>query len=277
MKNSKLEKAKVSACKPFLRWAGGKNWFLKYLPKFLPEKFNNYHEIFLGGGSVFFSMNNNGKYYLSDLNCELIDTYIQVRDNVHAVIDEIKKYKNNKEEYYRLRNKTFSADYQKAARFIYLNMTSFNGIYRVNKNGEYNVPYGSRTTIDYVQEDELIAASTKLKKVTLRSQDFEKSLSFVKAGDLVFIDPPYTVAHERNGFILYNQKLFSLNDQIRLSSQLKELDKIGAYYIVTNAYHSAIKDIYKDVGNFQILTRKSLIGGKSALRMDIKEYVITNF
>jgi DNA adenine methylase len=264
------------ACEPFLRWAGGKNWFLKHIPAYLPPKFKNYHEIFLGGGSVFFNMNSRGHSFLSDLNVELIETYVQIRDNVGKVIEELKKYSNTEESYYKLRQKKFSKDYQKAARFIFLNKTSFNGIYRVNRNGEYNVPYGWRPTIDFIQEDVLNRASLKLRDCELTSSDFELSLNKVKKGDLVFIDPPYTVAHENNGFILYNQKLFSLNDQIRLSSKLKELDRLGVYFIVTNAYHKEIKNIYKGVGEFHVLTRNSLIGGKYAARKEIKEYVIKN-
>jgi len=263
--------------KPFLRWAGGKAWFLSHLPSFLPKKFNNYHEIFLGGGSVFFNLECTGNIYLSDLNGELIETYIQVRDNVELVISQLKQYKNTKEDYYKIRAKKFSKEHQIAARFIYLNKTSFNGIYRVNLIGEYNVPYGSKYSADYVQEEILREASKKLKKAILKEQDFEKALNKAKKGDLVFIDPPYTVAHENNGFIRYNQKLFSLDDQIRLSNKLRELNKLGVYYIVTNAYHKEIKNIYRDVGDFTTLSRRSSIGGKFAIRKDVKEYVIRNF
>lgn len=274
---SKPSVKKANTYEPFLRWAGGKIWFLKHLQNFLPQKFNNYHEIFLGGGSVFFNINSTKQSYISDLNSDLINTYTQVRDDVENVIAELKKFKNTETDYYRIRGKKFDIDYQKAAQFIYLNMTSFNGIYRVNRKGEYNVPYGSRITIDFIQEDILRNASAKLKGVTIKARDFEGALNLVKKGDLVFVDPPYTVAHENNGFILYNQKLFSLDDQIRLAEKLTELNKRGALFIVTNAYHKEIRKIYDGVGDFHVLIRKSLIGGKQALRQDIKEYVITNF
>lgn len=262
---------------PFLRWAGGKNWFIKFIEQQLPNNYKNYHEPFLGGGAVFFSLLTKERSYLSDLNSELIETYIQVRDNVEKVISQLYSFKNTEDHYYAIRDTVYKEEYQKAAQFIYLNMTSFNGIYRVNRQGKYNVPYGHRLTIDYIQEDLLRLASKKLKKSILKSQDFEQSLKKVNKGDFVFIDPPYTVAHENNGFILYNQKLFSLDDQYRLADSLKTLNKIGAYFIMTNAYHEKIKEIYKDVGSFVFLQRKSLIGGKGAKRVDIKEYIIKNY
>ncbi len=262
---------------PFLRWAGGKTWFIKHLQQQAPEHFENYHEPFLGGGSVFFNTSPNGTSYLSDLNSDLIETYIQVRDNVEKVISQLKLFENTEDNYYKIRDKTFRVGYQRAAQFIYLNMTSFNGIYRVNRNGDYNVPYGRRLTIDFIQEDLLRLASEKLKKTILKVQDFEQSLRLVQKGDFVFIDPPYTVAHEKNGFILYNQKLFSLEDQYRLAKLLIRLNDIGAFYLMTNAYHNTIKEVYKNAGTFLTLRRNSLIGGKGAKRDIIREFVVKNF
>jgi DNA adenine methylase len=264
-------------CNPFLRWAGGKTWFIKYLKDFMPQNFKDYHEPFLGSGAVFFNLQIDGKVYLSDLNAELIKTYVQVRDNVDLVVKTLKKFKNTKEQYYEIRDKTYSDEYKKAAKFIYLNKTSFNGIYRVNRSGKYNVPFGFRFTIDYIEEQNLKVVSNKLKNAEIIIQDFESALKKVKKGDFVFIDPPYTVAHENNGFIAYNQKLFSLDDQYRLAESLKRLNNKGAYFLLTNAYHHKIKEIYNGVGDFVHLTRKSLIGGKGAVRSDIKEYIIKNY
>lgn len=263
--------------KPFLRWAGGKGWLINHLDILKNQNFNNYHEPFLGGGSVFFSFDNYKKAYLSDLNNELIETYICLRDKLEDVIGVLKTFKNTEKEYYRIRSKVFTNDYERAAKFIFLNKTSFNGIYRVNRNGGYNVPYGYRSFIkDIVDRDNLIMVNKKLQGVRLKCQDFNSILKKVKPDDLVFLDPPYTVAHENNGFIAYNQKLFSLEDQKKLSVLIEKIIEIGAFYILTNAKHKAIKEIYNNINTPFTLSRNSTIGGIGARREKFKEYVFSN-
>jgi DNA adenine methylase len=160
----------------FLRWAGGKNWFVKHLHKYLPKNgFNDYHEPFLGGGSIFFSLQTKISY-LSDLNEDLTKTYTEIRDNVEDVIKELKRFKNTEDFYYLIRDerkKPYAT--QEAAKFIFLNQTSFNGIFRVNLNGKYNVPYGFRTK-DFFQPDNLRHASSALKNAKIFASDFTKIL-----------------------------------------------------------------------------------------------------
>ncbi len=268
-----LEEVKA---KPFLRWAGGKNWLLPYLDKLNPVNFNDYHEPFLGGGSVFFHLRNGkGKYYLSDLNEDLISTYQAIQKNAEAVIEELLQLQNTKEFYYNIRDKKFRNPFKKAARFIYLNKTSFNGLYRVNQNGKYNVPYGFRKKFE-VDHSNIRAVKDALVGVQLKSQDFITSLEKVKPKDLVFVDPPYTVAHENNGFILYNQKLFTLQDQKKLAAALFDISKRGGFYILTNAKHDALKEIYCNLSAPIEVKRQSLIGGRNASRGLITEYLFTN-
>ena len=262
---------------PFLRWAGGKTWLKKYIVNYLPDTFRSYHEPFLGGGSIFFHIEQKKVSYLSDLNRELIFTYAQIRDDVENVIGCLKEFNNKEKEYYSIRQSKFDDPSQQAARFIYLNMTSFNGIYRENQKGEYNVPYGHRYKIDFIQENNLRLNSQKLKRTEICCLDFEEFLKKVQKNDFVFLDPPYTVAHSNNNFIRYNKKLFSLEDQYRLAASLKKLNKTGAKFILTNAYHDKIVEIYKGTGEFIPLSRMSLIGGKGASRQSIKEYIIRNF
>lgn len=149
--------------KPFLRWAGGKSWLIKYLDSIVGDyKFNCYHEPFLGGGSIFFYFASKmNTAYLSDFNNELIDTYSAIKNDPDGVILHLEKYVNTAEEYYRIRALRPETLIEAAARFIYLNQTSFNGIYRVNTKGEYNVPYGNRTK-DFIEADKLRAASKML-------------------------------------------------------------------------------------------------------------------
>lgn len=262
--------------KPFLRWAGGKSWLIKHLSSFIPKNgYSQYHEPFLGGGSIFFYLNPN-KAFLSDLNQDLIETYIQIKLNVSSVINELKQFENTEECYYQLRSVEFKDNAAKAARFIFLNQTSFNGIYRVNLKGEYNVPYGYRNK-SFVDEKNLRLASKSLENCELLYNDFTNSLNHIQKGDLVFIDPPYTVTHNNNGFIKYNKKLFDLDSQIRLSNYIDEIKKREAYYILTNAAHEEIERLFYKEGDRTLkLDRASLIGGKNAQRGQYSELIITN-
>jgi len=262
--------------RPFLRWAGGKSWLLKHLKDLAPNlNFKNYHEPFLGGAALFLFLQPQKKSYLSDLNSELIETYIAVRDDIENVISELKKFKNTQEAYYKIRNSNYKSDYKRAARFIYLNQTSFNGIYRVNLDGVYNVPYGFRSK-NFFEPENLIAVSENLKKSILKTGDFEIFKSKIQKNDFVFIDPPYTVTHNSNGFIKYNQKLFSLEDQYRLSSLVDYIKEKGAYYLLTNAAHQKIEEIFEKKDTKHLLKRASLIGGLKAKRGHYEEVIFTN-
>lgn len=275
-----IEKDKVS---PFLRWTGSKRWFVNHhLQEFLPlNSYNNYHEPFLGAGSVFFHLKNNTEtsdrdFYLSDSNQDLINTYTQLRDNPIEVINYLKKMENSSDFYYKIRSENPRKAEKRAARFIFLNKTSFNGIYRVNSKGIYNVPYGKREKVDIINEKALLNISKTLDNVIIRNQSFESNIDNIKEKDLVFIDPPYTVAHDNNGFIEYNQKLFSWEDQIKLKSYIEHIIDIGAFFILTNANHSSIIDLYQNIGTSKILSRYSQVGGRNKTRGIFNEIVIYN-
>lgn len=262
--------------KPFLRWAGGKTWLIKYLGMIIGDtRFNNYHEPFLGGGSIFFTISPEGKSYLSDLNKELIVTYKLVKENPFAIINSLKTYENTEDFYYRIRSHVPKNQFDQAARFIFLNQTSFNGLYRVNQRGEYNVPFGFRKK-DFLEEDKLIAASKSLQNATISCGDFTCNNQNITEGDLVFLDPPYTVSHNNNGFIKYNQKLFSLDDQKRLSQYIDYIKSQGAYYILTNAAHQTILELFEKGDTRLELSRANLIGGDKAKRGIVSEYIFTN-
>ncbi|MEW4924640.1 Dam family site-specific DNA-(adenine-N6)-methyltransferase [Algibacter sp. 2305UL17-15] len=266
----------IKDAKPFLRWAGGKKWLLKDIEKFLPKTgFNNYHEPFLGGGAVFFYLKPYGVSYLNDLNEELIDTYSCIKEDVEAVIEDLKVFKNNKDFYYDIRSKKLRKDSKKAARFIFLNQTSFNGIYRVNLKGEYNVPFGFRKK-DFFEPENLRVVSNALNNTVFTKGDFNNTLKNIEKGDLVFLDPPYTITHNNNGFFKYNQKLFSLENQYELSEMIDKIKSIDAYYILTNAAHKKVKEIFNKEDKILKLKRASLIGGTNAKRGKYSEYIFTN-
>lgn len=268
---------KEERIKPFLRWAGGKSWFIDHLADLLDgHEFTNYYEPFLGGGSIFFSINVTGAVAtLSDANKELIDTYIAVRDDVESVIKHFATYENTSDFYYKLRAKEPTDPAEKAARFIYLNHTSYNGLYRVNRQGKYNVPFGNRKS-DTIDVEEIRKASRALEGVNLISGDFENRGDVIQEGTLVFLDPPYTVSHNDNGFIQYNQSIFSIEDQERLAQYIQFIMGQGAYFILTNAAHNAIREIFANCGRSMLVERQSLIGGKKAKRGLTSELVFTN-
>jgi DNA adenine methylase len=270
-----------SLIKPFLRWAGGKIWFLKIIQDFLPEKINNYYEPFLGGGAIFLFLMQigkiRGKCYLSDSNKELIDCYVQIRDNVEGVIEFLQGYENNEYFYYKMRKLVPKSDLERAAQFIYLNRTSFNGLYRVNLNGIYNVPYGFKSYKLLFDIDNLRKVSTLLKYVEIKHKDFQNSLIGIKHEDFTFLDPPYTVTHGNNGFIKYNQKIFAWSDQERLALSIKNLVEKGANYVLTNAAHPSIEGLFGKYGARKEVSRYSVIGGKKASRGLKNEYVFYSY
>lgn len=271
-----MNKIKPNGGKPFLRWAGGKRWFLKDINRFLPEKMNNYHEPFLGGGSVFFYLKSKNISYLSDSNEALINAYTQVRDHLDDVYSILNAYKNTKEEYYEIRSKSYENVISQAAQFIYLNRTNFNGIYRVNLKGKYNVPYGYKKYKILFDYDLFLNASRALKNSVLQVCDFKQVIDQIHENDFVFLDPPYTVSHIKNGFIKYNEKLFSWEDQKRLARTIENIKNKGAYYLLTNAKHISVEQLYGKVDKPVSIKRHSVIGGTKAKREEIQELIFTN-
>ncbi len=273
MKTNKIKY--INNSKPFLRWAGGKTWLLKEIDQYLPEKYNAYHEPFLGGGALFFYLQPY-QSYLSDLNSELVDTYAAIKEDPYKVVEHLVKYENTEEFYYYMRNKKPRNRITKAARFIYLNKTSFNGIYRENLKGEYNVPYGRKKNYG-IELETFVNASKMLQNASLKCQDFYSSLDTIQKNDLVFLDPPYTVTHNHNGFVKYNSSIFDEKSQLRLAKFIDDLDEIGAFYILTNAAHSWVFNAFKRKTNtIYELSRFSRVGGTNAVRGNYGEYLITN-
>lgn len=261
--------------KPVLRWAGGKSWIFERIQGYFPENILNYYEPFIGGASIFLNLNIEKKKYISDINSELICFYRQVKTNSTNLISKIKQFQNTREEFYRVRSSKPRSEAGIAARFYYLNRTCFNGLFRVNQKGQFNVPYGYRD-IEIFDSVRFELLKRRLQKTHIQCCDFEDSLSRVKKGDFVFLDPPYTVAHNKNGFIEYNQNIFSWEDQERLQKCVKELIKKGTLFLMTNACHDSLKKLYKGVGKQFEVDRFSTISGQMNSRYKISELIITN-
>lgn len=259
---------------PFLKWAGGKRWLIDSEVSVFPTRFRQYIEPFLGSGAVYFHLAPQ-RAILSDLNAELIETYQAIRNDWRSVVRLLARHHKNhsKSYYYKLRATTCRSVASRAARFIYLNRTCWNGLYRVNLRGEFNVPKGTKTDV-ILHTDDFAAIAKLLQRATLIHSDFEPIVDKAGRNDFVFVDPPYTVKHNFNNFIKYNEKLFSWDDQIRLKECLVRAKARGAIIVVTNAFHDSIKELYRDFGRFVKLTRSSVIAASASYRKECEELVI---
>lgn len=263
--------------KPFLKWAGGKGWFVFREGDRLPIHYNCYVEPFLGGGSVFFHMNPEHAI-LSDINAELINAYVCMRDEFNSVYQNLKIHerKNSEDYYYKLRNRKTRTNATKAARTIYLNKACFNGIYRVNSDGRFNVPFGTARNIHFIRH-ELEEASNLLRNAEIHNQDFEITINRANENDFIFCDPPYAVLDEDNRFVGYTADLFSWNDQIRLSNALDRARQRGAQILMTNVDHPAVRALYEGNQGFVLNTveRKCVISGTNEGRKNYNELIVT--
>jgi DNA adenine methylase len=257
--------------KPFIKWAGGKRWLLNDPSFGLPSFAGRYIEPFLGGGAVFFHLGP-APAILSDVNERLIATYRSIRDEwqpVQALLVEYHK-KHSKDFYYEERARQYVEPHRQAAQFLYLNRTCFNGLYRENLKGQFNVPVGTKTQVTLV-DDDFEKASELLACADLRTSDFEPIVNEAQEGDLLFLDPPYTTAHNFNGFVKYNQKIFTWDDQKRLMNSVSRAKRRGAKIVLTNADHASIHALYVDLGVPQVVSRPSVIAGSASSRRGTTE------
>ncbi len=267
--------AESAAVRPFLKWTGGKQWLAAVAPGVLPKGFaGRYIEPFVGGGSFFFAVGSR-RATLGDVNAELIDTYIGVRDCPEKVIAALDSYPYEREFFEYMRRSRPRAIHTKAARLIYLNKTAFNGMYRVNLQGKFNVPFGRYVNPTICDADRIRAASRALRGVTLRVGDFEPAMKAAREGDLVYLDPPYITGHRNNGFLKYNAPLFSWEDQQRLAALAVSLASRGVFVIISNSDHGDVTALYEGFFRYGIM-RNSLIGGQGSHRGPIREALLTS-
>jgi len=270
--------------KPFLQWVGGKRGMISQYKKYLPTKFNTFYEPFLGGGAMYFYLKPN-KAILNDNNMELIKACEGIRDNSEEVIKLLKELKkhHSKELYMKIRgldreidifNELNSAEI--AARMIYLNQTGFNGVYRVNKKGQFNVPIGSSLNRLICDEGTIKADSEILKGADIKCEDFEKTLQEAKKGDFVYLDPPYHPVSEYSDFTRYTKEKFFKEDQERLRTLIDKLTKKGVKVMLSNSDCEFINILYKDYKIEKVESSRSL-NCKADKRGKVSEVLITNY
>ena len=261
---------------PFVKWPGGKRWAAPVISGLIEKNLRRtYYEPFLGGGAVFFYAQPKSAV-LSDINSKLINLYLIVQRNPEELKETIRSMPVTRENYYRIREVDFSDPVLGAAQFLYLNRTAFGGIYRLNQDGKFNVPYGGgeRTPATlWSRGNVLKQASEALSEAVILQSDFEIMLSRAGCGDVVYCDPTYTVAHENNGFVRYNERNFSWNDQERLARAAQRAADRGAFVLISNAHHSAVRNLYEGA-EFHTLERKSLVSPQISGRRLVREYLI---
>jgi DNA adenine methylase len=263
--------------KPFLKWVGGKRQLLPELRKLVPPTFKHYYEPFLGGGALFFDLCWKGTATLGDTNERLIRTYLGVRNNVQAVIDALEDCKCNREVYYDVRDcnpDKMSTSWEVAAWLIYLNKTGFNGLYRVNKSGKFNVPFGRHTNPLICDEIGLRECALALRKARLVLGDFEKTVKYAEAGDFVYFDPPYIPVNETSNFTGYTKDAFGLKEHIRLRDCTLKLRRRGVYVMLSNADVPLARDLYREFRITRVLARRS-VNCNSESRGAVGEIIIT--
>ncbi len=244
----------ISSPKPFVKWAGGKRQLIPEIEKHLPEKFSSYYEPFLGGGALLFhllSENKNLKGYVSDLNSDLILAYVTIRDNLDGLLKSLQKHSDNyfsdsKSYYYLIRETNPKNQIEKVSRLLFLNRTCFNGLYRVNSKGKFNVPLGRYSNPNIVQEENLHSVNEFLNqnKIIIKCQDFSPTVEKVKKGDFVYFDPPYQPVSKTANFTSYTNSNFGLNDLKRLAKVSNQLTKKGVNVLLSNSSSKHVCDLF---------------------------------
>ena len=266
---------------PFVKWAGGKRQLISQMDKFFPENYNKYIEPFIGGGAVFFHLLPDNSI-ISDNNPDLINCYKVIKEDVEDLIKSLKKYKYEKDYFYEIRaldrdSKKFTelSDVEKASRSIYLNKSGYNGLYRVNSKGFFNVPFGRHKNPKICDEINLRNVSQVLKNAEIFMGSFENCLDYAEKDDFIYLDPPYFPLSDTALFTSYTKNSFDKSSQIKLFEVFKELNRRGCNLMLSNSYSEFILDLYKD---FKIVTLKAKrnINSNSQKRGLINEVMVLN-
>jgi DNA adenine methylase len=274
--------------KPFVKWAGGKRQLIPILNQNLPDSFGTYYEPFLGGGALLFHIlteRNGQKCSISDLNSDLVLAYTTIRDRIDSLITSLKSHERNyqkdsKSYYYSVRESNPRSEIEKTSRLLFLNRTCFNGLYRVNSKGKFNVPLGKYTNPNIVNEENLRSVSSifQASKVSIKCRDFGAVLRDAKKGDLVYFDPPYQPVSETANFTSYTNKNFSYDDLSRLAELCKSLDAKGCKVILSNSDSKEVSDMFlKKPWNVSKIRANRSINSDSKKRTGHFELLIKNY
>lgn len=269
--------------RPFLKWAGGKRQLLPELFEHMPNKYNSYYEPFIGGGALLFALQPK-KAVISDSNQELISCYTVIRDSLDELIEDLRGHRNEEKYFYQIREwdrqDTFKSKtlVQKASRIIFLNKTCYNGLFRVNSQGQFNAPFGRYKNPNILDEAVLKAVSSYLNaaEVEILNQDFSKTVTNSKKNDFIYFDPPYDPVSNTASFTGYDINGFNKGEQKRLKETFDSLSKKGCKVMLSNAYTDFIRDLYKDYRCIQVKATRA-INSKASRRGKIDEILVKNY
>jgi DNA adenine methylase len=271
--------------RPFLKWAGGKRQLLPEIKKYIPQKYNTYYEPFLGGGAVFFDLQPKNAT-INDSNSELINCYEVIRDSLEELIEDLKKHENEESYYYKMReldrNKIYKNKYdlvKRASRILYLNKTCYNGLFRVNSQGQFNVPFGRYKNPNILDEAVLRAVNKYLNssKVKIINKDFEEAVLEAKRGDFVYFDPPYDPVSATASFTGYDVKGFARNEQERLKLVFDDLTSRGCKALLSNACTDFILDLYGSQYKIEQISATRAINSNALKRGNVSEILVRNY
>lgn len=266
---------------PIVKWVGGKRQLMFELLKNMPKSYNRYFEPFIGGGALFFELQPENAY-ISDMNEELINLYSIVRDNVYDLIADLNKHEVSKEYFLEIRNLDRTDEYknlsnvQRASRFIYLNRTCFNGLYRVNSQGQFNVPFGNYKNPRIVDENNLLNCSELLKNTEIKCADFSGILRKVKKGDFVYFDPPYVPLNETSSFTSYTKDGFDMDMQFELRAVCDELDSMGVMFMLSNSDTKLVNELYANYEIKKVFASRA-VNANADGRGKITEVLVRNY
>lgn len=269
---------KETSPRPFLKWAGGKSRLIQQYIPYFPKSYKNYYEPFLGGGAVFFYLQPTTAI-LTDINAELINTYCCVRDRVDELIALLKehKFQHNKDYYYSIRNNYGGTDIEKAARLIYLNKTCFNGLYRVNSQGKFNVPLGRYENPNICSEILLKTASEALSTSKIQQTDFVDVLNYAtNSDDFIYFDPPYYPVSETSYFTAYSSYRFAEDQQVELKDVFEKLARRGVKIMLSNSDCEFIRNLYSSF-NIHTISASRAINSNTKKRGKITELLVTSY
>ncbi len=270
----------LNGARPVLKWAGGKGQLLPALLARLPESFAAYHEPFVGGGALFFALASQGRIgpaFLSDANPSLIDVYLGLQTDVEAVIAALRQHVYDREHYYAVRAQA-PADLslpERAARIIYLNKTCYNGLYRENRAGQFNVPFGRYVNPTICDEPNLRAAAAVLRGVDIACRPFTTVLEVARPGDFVYFDPPYDPLSPTANFTGYDRRGFGPDDQRRLRDVFAELGRRGVSAVLSNSDTPFVRELYAGLAMEQVFVGRA-VNSRANGRGKVAEVIVVN-